>query len=160
MYSCGPFIESGYRGSRKNATLEEFIPTTNHIKTSNTKINRNNNFDRTTRVATNLKSYFSPLNKEPSKNQDQGQSRRKHVSACDHHSICGSSWSNFKAICKFHAQAAQFDTGNKSFRERSRPSASLLILAIQKESQTAQSRNNCSQLVKSAYQIALHEQSA
>jgi hypothetical protein len=72
MYSRGPSIESGYRGSRKNATLEEFIPTTNHIKTSNTKIDRNNNFGRTTLVATNLKSYFSPLNKEPSKNQDQG----------------------------------------------------------------------------------------
>jgi hypothetical protein len=72
MYSCGPSIESGYRGSRKNASLEEFIPTINHIKTSNTKINCNNNFGRTTRVATNFKSYFSPLNKKPSKNKDQG----------------------------------------------------------------------------------------
>jgi hypothetical protein len=98
MYSCGPSIESGYRGSRKNAALEEFIPTTNHIKTSNIKINRNNNFGRTTQVATNLKSYFSPLNKEPSQNQDQGQSRRKHVSARDRHSIHGSSWSNSEAI--------------------------------------------------------------
>jgi hypothetical protein len=139
MYSHGPSIESGYRGSRKSATLEDFIPTTNHIKTSNTKINRNNNFGRTTRVATNLKSYFSPLNEEPSKNQDQGRSRRKHVSARDHHSIRGSSWSNSKAICKFHAQAVQFNTGNKSLRERSPPSTSLLISAIQKESRTAQS---------------------
>jgi hypothetical protein len=68
--------------------------------------------------------------------------------------------SNSKAICKFHAQVVLFDTGNKFFRECSRPSTSLLILAIQKESRTAQSQNNRSQLVKSAYQIALHEQSA
>ncbi len=157
-------IIAGYRGSKKNATLKEFIPMTNKIKKSNSKINRKNNFGRTTRVATNLRSHFIPLvfNNQggSNKNQDQGRSRRKHVSAHDRHSICSNTWSNSEAICKFRAQSAQFNTGNKSFRERSRPSASLLISAIQKESQTTQSRNNCSQLVTSAYQIALHEQLA
>ncbi len=155
MFSRSPSIASGYRGSKKNATLEEFIPTTNKIKTSNAKINHKNNFGRTTRVATNLRSYFIPLvhnneGKGSNKNQDQGRSWRMHVSAHDRHSIHGNTWRNSKAICKFHAQAAQFNTGNKSFRERSHPSASLLISAIQKESQTAQSRNNGSQLVASA----------
>ena len=165
MYSCGPPIASGYRGSKKNATLEEFIPTTNKIKPSNAKINRKNNFGRTTRVATNLRSYFIPLVRNnqgegSNKNQDQGRSRQKHVPPRDCHSIHGNTWSNSKAIHKFQAQAAQFNTGNKSFWECSRPSTSLLISAIQKESRTAQSWNNRSQLVASTYQIALHEQLA
>jgi hypothetical protein len=145
--------------------LKEFTLTTNKIKTSNATINRKNNFGRTTRVATNLRSHFIPLvrnnqGKGSNKNQDQGQTRPKHVSAHDRHSICGNTWSNSKAICKFCTQAAQFDTGNKFFQECSRPSASLLISSIQKECRTAQYCNNHSQLAESAYQIALHEQSA
>ncbi len=139
MYYCSPFIASGYRVSKKNATLEEFIPTTNKIKTSNAKINCKNIFGRTTRVATKLRSYFNPFvcnnqGKGSNKNQDQGRSWQKHVSARDCHSIRGNTWSNSKAICTFRTQSVQFGTGNKPFRERSRPSASLLISAIQKES--------------------------
>jgi hypothetical protein len=54
----------------------------------------------------------------------------------------------------------QFDTGTKSFRERSRPSAPQLMASIHKESWSAKLRNNRSQLIASAYQISIHEQSA
>jgi hypothetical protein len=84
---------------------------TNKIKTSNAKINRKNNFGRTTHVATNLRSYFIPLvrnnqGKGSNKNQDQGRSRQKHLSTRNRHSICGNTWSNSEAIRKFRGQAA------------------------------------------------------
>jgi hypothetical protein len=55
MYSCGPPIASGYRGSKKNATLEDYIHMNHNIatRTSNATFRYNTNFGRTTRVATN-----------------------------------------------------------------------------------------------------------
>ena len=55
MYSRGPPIASGYRGSKKNATLEDYIHMNHNIttRTSNATFRYNTNFGRTTRVATN-----------------------------------------------------------------------------------------------------------
>jgi hypothetical protein len=49
-------------GIRKNATREEYIPPTNQLKNRNVLCKNSNNIGRTTPVATNLKSYFVPIN--------------------------------------------------------------------------------------------------
>jgi hypothetical protein len=76
IYYCVPPIASGYRGSRKNATREEYFPPTNQLKNRNAPCKINSNIGRTTRVATNLKSYFFPfdpsyMNKDPNGNWGQ-----------------------------------------------------------------------------------------
>jgi hypothetical protein len=80
MFSCNPPIASGYRGSRKKATLEEHILLTNQLGTSYTLHNQNNIFGRTTRVATNLRSYFAPL--DPNHMNEHPNNNRGHGSHC------------------------------------------------------------------------------
>jgi hypothetical protein len=137
MSSRVPPIESGYMGSRMKATLEQnSVMTDNFCTQSNIS---SNHLGRTTYVATNLQSYFSPpnpnnLNKHPDCNQGYGSNCQWHHSAHDHHAHRGSRWAESKAACRFQAQSAQFDTGTKSFLKRACPSASQLFLAIHNES--------------------------
>ncbi len=169
MYSRGPPIASGYRGSEKNATMEDYIHMNHNIttRTSNTTFRYNTNFDRTTRVATNttnnLRSYFTPVGQASQgkgSHDNKGHGRDKYASARSRHSHRGSTWADSKASHKFRAQSTKFNTGTKSFRECSRPSASQLMASIHKESRSAKLRNNRSQLAAFAYQISIHEQSA
>jgi hypothetical protein len=115
-------------------------------------------------VATNLKTYFVPLDpnyvsKDSSGNWGQESHSLRHKSAHDHHSHQESCWADCKAACRFCAQWAQFDTGTKSFRKRTCPLASQLILVIHKGSYTSQLCNNRPNLAASAYQIAQYKQS-
>ncbi len=166
IYSCVLPIASGYRGSRKKATLEEYIPPTNQFKNRYVLCKNNNNIGRTTCVATNLRSYFVTLDpnymsKDPNANRGQVlHALRRHDSAHDRHSQQRSCWADSKAACRFHAQSAQFNTGTKSFRKCTCSLASQLISLIHKEICTSQLCKNRSNLATSAYQIAQHKQSA
>jgi hypothetical protein len=136
------------------------MPNQFHFRNSQPK--SNSNLGRTTRVATNLRSYFIPVNRNNTHNDSQhhqsnGRYHHGITSACDPHSCCGSCWTNSEAACRFQAQSAQFDTGTVSFHACIRPSAQL-ITAIQKESRSTQLCQNWSQLAASAYQISLHKQ--
>ncbi len=80
------------------------------------------NIGRTTRVATNLRSYFVPLNlnyvsKDPNANWGQELHCQRRASAHDHHSHWGSCWADSKAALRFRTQWAQFDTGTPSHSE-------------------------------------------
>jgi hypothetical protein len=143
MYSCGLPIASGYRGSKKNATLEDYIHLNHNIttRTSNATFRYNTNVGRTTHVATNttnnLRSYFTPVSRASQgkgSHDKKGHGRDKYASACSRHSHRGSTWADSEASRKFRAQSTQFNTGTKSFRERSCPSASQLMASIHKES--------------------------
>jgi hypothetical protein len=158
-----PPIASGYRGSRTNTTLEDNIPNQFHFSNSYTK--NNTNFGRTTHVATNLRSYFIPVNHDNTQNDLQGNQHedsyhRGSISTRGRHSRRGSRWTNSEAARKIWVQSEQFDTGTKAFCAGICPSASQLITEIHKESRSAQIRNTHSQLAASAYQISLHEQHA
>jgi hypothetical protein len=116
-------------------------------------------------VATNLKSYFVPIDpnyvsKDPNGNRGQELHGRRRKSTHNRDSHRGSCWADSKADRRFRTQSAQFDTSTKSFRKRTHPLASQLISVIHKESCTSQLCNNRSNLAASAYQIAQHEQSA
>jgi hypothetical protein len=149
-----PPIASGYRGSRTNTTLEDNMPNQFHFCNSRPK--SNNNLGRTTRVATNLRSYFIPVNCNNTYNdlqhhQSNGRYHHGITSARNRHSCCGSHWTDSEAARRFRAQSAQFDTGTISFHARICPSASQLITAIHKESCSAQLCQNRSQLAASTY---------
>ena len=78
----------------------------------------------------------------------------------NHQSHWGSCWVDSEAARRFCAQLAYFTTGTKSFRKRTCPSVSQLILVIHKENYTSQLHKKRSNLAASAYQIAQHKQSA
>jgi hypothetical protein len=125
----------------------------------NAPCNINSNVGRTTRVATNLKSYFVPIDpnyvskdSNGKRGQESHSQRRK--------STHNRRWADSKAARRFRAQSARFNTGTKSFRKCTCPSVPQLILVIHKESCTSQLCNNRSNLAASAYQIAQHKQSA
>jgi hypothetical protein len=165
MFSWVPPIASGYWGSRKKATLEEHILLTNQLGISDTLRNQSNIFGRTTRVATNLRSYFAPpdpnhIDEHPNNNRGHGSHCQRCASAWDRHSHWGSHWVESKATSRFRAQSAQFDTGTKSFQKRTCPSASQLISVIHNESQTTQICNKQSKLAAAAFQISQHKQAA
>jgi hypothetical protein len=158
-----PPIASGYRGSRTNTTLEDNMP--NQFNFCNSRPKSNNIIGRTTHVATNLRSYFIPVNRnnphdDSQHHENNGRYHHGITSARNRHSHCGSCWTDSEAACRFRAQLAQFDTGTISFRARICPSASQLITAIQKESPSAQLHQKRSQLAASTYQISLHKQHA
>jgi hypothetical protein len=141
------------------------MPLSNQLRTSNAQCNNNNIFGRTTRVATNLRSYFTPSNPDhmdehPNNDQDHQLHRQKRASAHEHHSHWGSRWDESKASRRFRVQSAQFDTGTSSFQKRTCPSASQLILVINNKCRIAQIWNNWSKLAVSAFQITQHEQAA
>ncbi len=122
IYPRVPPITSGYRGSRENTTLEDYVPSTNQLKNRNAQSKINSNICRTTRVDTNLKSYFVPIDpnyvsKDPNGNRGQELHGQRRESAHDRHSHRGSCWEDSKAARRFRAEPAQFDTGTKSFRK-------------------------------------------
>jgi hypothetical protein len=134
MSSCVPPIESGYRGSRMKATLEQNSLIINNFCSCNSI--SNNNPGRTTYVATNLRSYFSPPNPNNATehqdcNQGHGSNCQRRHSAHDRHARQGSQWADSKAATRFCAQSAQFD-----------PLAYQLISAIQNESHSAQNHKS------------------
>jgi hypothetical protein len=158
-----PPIESGYRGSRTNTTSNPNNLTTNN-SSSRSSIN-NSNPGRTTYVATNIQSYFSlPNPNDTTKHQDHNQGHRSNCqqrhSARDCHAHRGIQWSESKAICRFRAQSAQFDTGTTLFLKRAWTSASQLISAIHSESRKAKYSKKRSPLAATAYQISQHKQAA
>ncbi len=135
-----PPIESGYRGGRTNTTPNPNNLTTNN-SSSRSSIN-NSNPGRTTYVATNIHSYFSlPNPYDTTEHQDHNQGHRSHRqrrhSARDRHAHRGIQWAESKAIRRFRAQSAQFDTGTTLFLKRAWPSASQLISATHNESRSA-----------------------
>ncbi len=137
----------------------------NQFHFCNSRPKSNNNLGRTTRVATNSRSYFIPVNRNNTHNdlqhhQSNGRYHHGITSARNRHSCRGSCWTDSEAARRFRAQLVQFDTGTIFFCARIHPSASQLITAIQKESLSAQLCQNCSQLAASAYQTSLHEQHA
>jgi hypothetical protein len=141
------------------------MPAANQFHFHNSRPNSKNNLGRTTRVATNLRSYFIPVNCDNMQDDSRGQQSKgrychRSTSSRDWHSCCGSCWTNSEAASRFWAQSAQFDTGTKSFKACIRPLASKLITAIHKESHSIQRCHNHSQLAASAYQIFLHKQHA
>ena len=163
MSPCVPPIESGYKGSRTNATFDPNNLTTNNSSSRNSI--SNSNPGGTTDVATIIQSYFSlPNPNNTTKHQDRNQGHRSHRqrrhSARDRHARRGSQWAESKAACRFHAQSAQFDTGTTLFLKRAHPSASQLISAIHNESQSAKYSKKRSCLAATAYQISQHEQAA
>ena len=114
----------------QNSLMSDKFRTRNNIS--------NNNLGRTTYVATNLRSYFSPpnpnnMNKHPDRNQGHRSNRQWHHSARDHHAHPGSRWAKSKAAHRFRAQSAQFDTGTKLFLKRACPLASQFISEIHKK---------------------------
>ncbi len=116
-------------------------------------------------MATNLRSYFIPVNRDNTKNDLQGNQRKDSyhcgsISTRGRHSCHGSSWTNSEAACKFWAQSEQFDTGTKAFHARIHPLASQSITEIHKKSHSAQICNTRSQLAASTYQISSHKQHA
>ncbi len=132
------------------------MPTTNQFHFCNSRPKSNNNLGRTTHVATNLRSYFIPVNCDNTNDdlqghQSNGRYRHRSTSSHDWHSCCGSCWTDYEAARRFRAQSAQFDTGTKSFHVCIHPSASQLITAINKESPSTQRCYNGSQLAASAY---------
>ncbi len=151
-----PSIASGYRRRKKNTTLEKYRP----IIDGHTNIP-----DGTTHVATNFRSYLNskiPERDSDRSNNDNGNwsHQNKWASAKDCRAHRGSRWSESKATRRFRAQSRQFDTGTRDFNSRSRPSATELIASIQRKNQTALPRNNNSNLIETAFQIAKHESSA
>ncbi len=155
MCPSGPPIASGYRRRKKNTTLEEYWP----IIDGHTNITGG-----TTDVAINFRSYLN--SKIPERDSDRSNNnngnwshQNKLASAKDCHACRSSRWSESEATCRFRAQSRQFDTGTRDFNRRSRPSATELITSIQRKNQTALLRNNNSNLVETAFQIAKHESS-
>ena len=158
-----PLIESGNKGKRTNATPDQFDLTYNNSRPYSST--NNSNPGRTTHVATNIQTYFSLLNPhETPENHDRNQRnnshRQRHHSARDRHAHRGIRWSETKAIHRFCAQSAQFDTGITSFLKCARPSASQLISAIHSESRSAKYSKKRSRLAATAYQISQHERAA
>jgi hypothetical protein len=89
-----------------NTTLENIMPTTNQFHFHNSYPNSNNNLGRTTCVATNLRSYCIPVNRDNTHDdsrgrQSNGRYRHRSTSSRDRHSHCGSCWTNSEAACRF-----------------------------------------------------------
>jgi hypothetical protein len=116
MLAGGPPIASGYRGSRRISTLEEY-----YGHDERTKKNKEEDEQRaaktggTTHVATNIQSNVNPRIYEPnpeesSNNNGHRSHRQKLLTAKERHACRGSHWSESEATRRFRAQAEQFDT--------------------------------------------------
>ena len=166
MSAMCPPIESGYRGRRRIATLEEYYgpyDQKNGTKEKNEQRARKNG--ATAHVATNMRSKENSKryerDPEESSNSNGHRSHRQGLlSAKERHARRGSRWSESEATRRFRAQAKQFDTGTRDFNRRSRPSATDLITSIQKRNRTAILQKNNSHLAATAFQIAQHESDA
>jgi hypothetical protein len=127
MSAGGPPIESGYRGSRRIATLEEFYgPADQKNRNRNKEKGSAKEHGGTAHAATNFRSYLNhkiPEHYADRSNSNNGsRSRRnKRESAHDRHARRGSRWSESEATRRFRVQSKQFDTGTKDFVRRTRP---------------------------------------
>ena len=163
--SCPP-IESGYRGSRRIAILEDYYgPDDKKNKTNDRNEQQARKNGGTAHVATNIRSNENSKiyerDPEESGNSNGHRShRQKLLTAKERHARRGSRWSESEATRRFRAQAKQFDTGTRDFNRKSRPSATDLITSIQKRNQTAILQKNNSHLAATAFQIAQHESDA
>ena len=166
MFASGPPIASGYRGSRRITTMEDFYRPDERTKINKPEYkNSKRNIGGTTHVATNLRSYLNPRipERDPegsSNGNGHGSHRHKWLTAKERHARRGSRWAESEATRRFRAQSKQFDTGTKGFNRRSRPSAPELIASIQRKNRTALLRKNNSHLAETAFQIAQHESGA
>ena len=165
MFAGGPPIESGYRGSRRVATLEDFYgPTEQKTRNRNNEKGSAKVHGGTKHAATNL-SYLKQripehyANRSNSNNGNRSH-RNKSKSAHDRHARRGSRRSESEVTHRFRAQSKQFDTGTKDFIKRTCPSASELIAGIQEKVPTNSMRAKNSQLAETAFQIAQHEPTA
>ena len=166
MPAGGPPIESGYRGSRRIATLEDFY---GHAEQKNRNKDRNEQRGTknggTTHVATNTRTNVNPrmYERDPedsSNNNVYRNHRHKSLTAKERHARRGSRWTESEATRRFRAQSKHFDTGTRDFNRRSRPSATDLIASVQKRNRTAILQKNNSHLAATAFQIAQHESGA
>ena len=143
MLASGSPIASGYRGSRRIATLEDFYgPDDQKNRNRNNEKESAKKNGRTAHAASNLRSYLNqriPEHYADRSNSNNGNQshRNKWQSAHDQHARRGSRWSESEATRRFRAQSKQFDTGTKYFIRRTRPSATELIAGIQERT-----RNN------------------
>ena len=166
MFAGGPPIESGYRGSRRIATLEDFYgPAEQKNRNRNKEKGSAKKHGGTAHAATNFRSYLNqriPKHYADRSNSNNGNRshRNKWESSHDRHARRGSRWSESEATRRFRAQSKQFDTGTKDFIRRTRPSASELIAGIQEKVRTNLMRAKNSQLAETAFQIAQHESAA
>ena len=166
MSAGGPPIESGYRGSRRIATLEEYYgPDDQKNGTNEKNEQRARKNGGTAHVATNMRSKENSKRyerdpEESSNSNGHRSHRQKLLSAKERHARRGSRWSESEATRRFRAQAKQFDTGTRDFNRRSQPSAPDLIASIRKRNRTAILQKNNSHLATTAFQIAQHESGA
>jgi hypothetical protein len=139
---CPP-IESGYRGSRRIATLEEYYgPDDQKNRTNDKNELQAKKNGGTVHAATNIRSnanskVYERDPEESSNSNGHRSHRQKLLTAKERHACRGSRWSESEATRRFRAQAKQFDTGTRDFNRRSRPSATDLITSIQKRHRTA-----------------------
>ena len=139
MLASGPPIASGYRGSRRITTLEEYYGHDERTyKNKDEDEQRATENGGTTHVATNIRSNVNPRiperdPEESSNNNGHRSHRHKWLTAKERHARCGSRWSESETTRRFRAQAKQFDTGTRDFNSRSRPSATELIASIQRK---------------------------
>ncbi len=125
MFASGPPIASGYRGSRRITTLEDFYEPAERTNKSKFEYKKSaKKIGGTTQVATNLRSYLNPItperDPEGSRNGNGHRSHRKQwISAKEGHACRGSCWSESEATRHFRAQSKQYDTGTRDFNRRS-----------------------------------------
>ena len=140
MLASGPPIASGYRGSNRITTLEEYYShdeRSNKNKDEQDKQKATEN-GGTTHVATNLRLKVNPrIPEHDPEESSHGNGHRSHrhkwLTAKERHARRGSRWAESEATRRFRAQAKQFDTGTRDFNRRSRPSANELIASIQRK---------------------------
>jgi hypothetical protein len=143
MSAGGPPIESGYRGSRRIATLEEYYkPDDQKNRTNEKNEQRATKNGGTAQVATSIRSnenskIYERDPEESSNSNGHKRHRQQMLTAKERHARRGSRWSESEATRRFRAQAKQFNTGTRDFNRRSRPSATDLITSIQKRNRTA-----------------------
>ena len=81
MFASGPPIASGYRGSRRITTLEDFYGPDERTKISKFEYkNSKRNIGGTTHVATNLRSYLNPI--PPERDPKRSSNGNGHGSCC------------------------------------------------------------------------------
>ncbi len=166
MFASGPPIASGYRGSRRIATLEDFYgPDDQKNRNRNNEKESAKKHGGTAHAATNLRSYLNHSIPEhyadrTNNNNENRSHRNKWQLAHDRHARRGSRWSESEATRRFRAQSKQFDTGTKYFMRRTRPSATELIAGIQEKTRSNLMRVKNSQLAETAFQNAQHESAA
>jgi hypothetical protein len=103
MFASGPPIASGYRGSRRITTLEDFYGPAECTNKSKFEYKKSaKKIGGTTQVATNLRLYLNPITPERDPEGSRiGNGHRSHrkqwISAKERHACHGSCWSESEA---------------------------------------------------------------